>query len=183
MSNSNTQIQNWNYSNMEVKWQSSTWDKQSLKPVKLTRFQEQMRELNFKFFTLCGINKYKVEGFKGEKKKWGEGGRERSNWESSEGERTLEGRRLEQSQSRMGRASSYWNGHSKLSGSSVPCPSYPNSPNSAHSFVPLIFFFSLRRNGSDQSGKMRVGRNCWWERKSKAFGAGRRFLKFIGISF
>lgn len=33
-----------------------------------------MRELNFKFFTLCGINKYKVEGFKGEKKKVGGGG-------------------------------------------------------------------------------------------------------------
>ncbi|GER40667.1 UDP-N-acetylglucosamine--N-acetylmuramyl-(pentapeptide) pyrophosphoryl-undecaprenol N-acetylglucosaminetransferase [Striga asiatica] len=41
-------------------------------------------------------------------------------WESSEVERTFEGRRLEQSQSRMGRTSSYWKGHSKLSGSSDP---------------------------------------------------------------
>ena len=40
-------------------------------------------------------------------------------WESSERERTSEGLSLEQIQSRMRCASSYWNGHSKLSGSNA----------------------------------------------------------------
>lgn len=53
-------------------------------------------------------------------------------------DRTFEGRRLEQTQSRIGRASSYWNGHSKLSGSNASAPSYPKSLNSAHSVAPLM---------------------------------------------
>lgn len=69
--------------------------------------------------------------------------REERNWESSEREKTLEGRRLEQIQSRMGRASSYWKGHSKLSGSNPPAPSYPNSPNNEHSLAPLILCANL----------------------------------------
>lgn len=60
------------------------------------------------------------------------------NCESSERERTLEGRRLVQIQSRMGRASSYWKGHSKLSGSNPSASSNPNSPNNEHSLAPLI---------------------------------------------
>lgn len=46
-----------------------------------------MRELNFKFFTLCGINKYKVEGFNGKKKKSGGRGGEREVTEKARRER------------------------------------------------------------------------------------------------
>ena len=64
-------------------------------------------------------------------------------WESSERERTLEKRRLEQIQSRMGRASSYWKGHSKLSGSNPSAPAYPNSLSKEHTRPPLILSLSL----------------------------------------
>ena len=63
-------------------------------------------------------------------------------WESSERERTLEKRRLEQIQSRMGRASSYWKGHSKLSGSNPSAPAYPNSLSKEHTRPPLILSLS-----------------------------------------
>lgn len=62
-----------------------------------------------------------------------------SYWESSARERTLEGRRLEEIQWRRGRVSSYWKGHSKLSGSNASQPSNPNSPSNVQSFAPLIF--------------------------------------------
>ena len=43
----------------------------------------------------------------------------------------------------MGRASSYWKGHSKLSGSNPSAPWYPNSPNNEHSLAPLILCANL----------------------------------------
>jgi hypothetical protein len=84
--------------------------------------------------------------------------REERNWESSEREKTLEGRRLEQIQSRMGRASSYWKGHSKLSGSNPSAPWYPNSPNNEHSLAPLILCANLiARSDAHFNFQMRAG--------------------------
>lgn len=67
-------------------------------------------------------------------------------WRSSGKDSTLDGLRLVHKKSSSGLVSSYWNGHSKLSGSRSCHPSNPRSAKVPHNLAPLILMMITMPN-------------------------------------